>query len=260
MLPGGLAADLLVELPGVRLTRPVTDRVELIGLLSARRPHVNAGLFDHARRADLAWAVARVGVALGRPLSTRRCADVALAVRYLCDFPDRHRGSLANLAERSARWHRDRPPPPPATGELPDDAAVDVPPVPLPTVPGLSFLSTAGAIRAEGRRMGHCIGTYVCHAATGRSYLFHFKRGAAAASIEVSAGGVVRRRTARATPTTSPPASAAACSPAGAGRSRPRRPRPRRGSPTGGSPTRRSRSDDIIPLPRSGRPAGALLG
>lgn len=65
------------------------------------------------------------------------------------------------------------------------------PPIPLPRVPGLSFLSSVGALMDEGRAMGHCAALYGPRAVAGGSYLFHYQEGQQTATIEVAADGTV---------------------------------------------------------------------
>ncbi|MBI1944049.1 MAG: PcfJ domain-containing protein [Deltaproteobacteria bacterium] len=65
------------------------------------------------------------------------------------------------------------------------------PPIALPRVPGLAFLSSVGALMEEGRAMSHCAALYAQRAVAGESYLFHYQEGQQAATIEVAADGTV---------------------------------------------------------------------
>jgi len=65
------------------------------------------------------------------------------------------------------------------------------PPIPLPAVPGVTFLATVGAIVEEGERMGHCIATRAEDALRGRCFLFHIDHQGQRASVEVSAKGEI---------------------------------------------------------------------
>ncbi len=196
-LPGGLSHHAVCLLSRAHLERPITDRLELaVYLLSLeRRQQINRRVFQFAQHDEVRRAVQRVAAALRRPLSPRRMADLRLFVGHLADCPEPHRGNLVGLAERAIRWHRDE-----AQRQADEtvaregsERAVALPPVPLPTVPGLTFLDTVGAIAREGAVMGHCIGNYVPDALAGHSFLFHYEDGSESASIEVGADGRVRQ-------------------------------------------------------------------
>lgn len=113
-IPGGVPASLLTHLAGIQLPRPVTDRVELLSLLTARlsvrerderRRHFE--VFVHASREQLIKAIRIVADTTHQPLSPRRTADIHRFVSYLMDYPDDHRGTVVGLARRSIRWHRE---------------------------------------------------------------------------------------------------------------------------------------------------------
>lgn len=65
------------------------------------------------------------------------------------------------------------------------------PPIPLPRVRGLRFLSTVGELTDEGRAMSHCAALYGPRAVAGESYLFHYHDERDSATIEVATDGVV---------------------------------------------------------------------
>jgi len=194
-LPGGISPKLVAEqLSKTHLARPMLDRLELSVLLLSleRQPHQHHRVFQFASRPEILTAMARVGHALRRELSSRRTVDLGTFVQYLCDYPEGHSGNIVGLANRSVRYHRLLATQRHRSATLDtDDQPLAVPPVPLPSQTGLRFLDTAGAVRNEGLLMGHCIAGYVDRAYTGQSYLFHYDHGDEMASIEVNPQGRV---------------------------------------------------------------------
>ena len=138
-------------------------------------------------------AMKRISAHLRENLSPRRTKDIKRAVDFLLDFPDDHRGNIVGLANKAIRWHRDcwREQAEEATRDLPDDALVAVPPIPLPQVDGIRFLSTVGDLRNESAVMQHCIRHYSKPAGDGACYLFHVEHEGDQASVEVSPFGFV---------------------------------------------------------------------
>jgi hypothetical protein len=70
-----------------------------------------------------------------------------------------------------------------------DDEPTQLPPIPLPETEGITFLATVGEVKAEGKRMGHCIAGYAREAQLGRCFLFHIDYKGEMASAEVSPSG-----------------------------------------------------------------------
>jgi hypothetical protein len=150
-------------------------------------------IFHHATATEIADAVRRIGTSTNRPLHPRRPEDLRFAIRYLCDHPEPYHGNLPGLVERVIRWHRqvhERERLEERIAELGgcDQPAIP-PPIPLPAVPGVTFLGTVGEIVEEGTRMRHCIATRAEDALHGRCYLFHIDHQGERASVEVSPEG-----------------------------------------------------------------------
>jgi hypothetical protein len=66
-----------------------------------------------------------------------------------------------------------------------------MPPIPLPEIDGVRFLSTYDALRAEGLLMNHCVATRCYEAVCGEAFLFHAGPDNAGATIQVGKDGVV---------------------------------------------------------------------
>jgi hypothetical protein len=210
-LPLEPPAKLLFHLREVRLARPITDALHLTTLLlhvahPAANPEVNANqieILQHASATEIRAAVAHVAACTRRTLAADREEDLRFVLRYLGDYPEGHRGRLGGLVDKAVRWHHDIPyreavPVPIAVARmlpagLKASQPTAMPPVPLPKFPGITFLRTAGAVAAEGLRMGHCIASYAGKAAAGGSYLFHVEHNGEMASVEVSPKGVVEQ-------------------------------------------------------------------
>jgi hypothetical protein len=201
-LPPDVPPELVCQLSRIRLERPVLDWLELTTLMlyvsATDTGPPEAGLtrfriFHHATAAEIADAVRRIGTCTNRALHPERPDDLRFVIRYLCDHPEPYHGNLPGLADRVIRWHQrahererlerriDR-----LGGH--NQAAVR-PPIPLPAVPGVTFLGTVGEIVEEGARMHHCIATRAEDALHGRCYLFHIDHQGERASIEVSPEG-----------------------------------------------------------------------
>ncbi len=103
---------------------------------------------------------------------------------------------LTALGYRSIRWKerrwRDRQ----TLQEMLDkvggtDTPTALPPVPLPVVPRITFLSTVAEIIEEGVRMQHCIAEEASGAVKGYCFLFHVEHRGEHASVEVLPNGEV---------------------------------------------------------------------
>ena len=201
-LPSEVPPELVCQLNQVRLERPFTNALELTALLlvvSNRKAggalaglRNRVGIFQRATEADIRDAVARVAACSDRPLLPQRLEDLRFALRFLGDYP-RPCGHNPRVFVRSAiRWHRDA-----AQREAlrwtaalgGPDAPTARPVLPLPRIPGITFLSTVGAVVEEGRQMRHCIGSYAGDAVRGACFLFHVEHGDETASIEIDARG-----------------------------------------------------------------------
>ncbi|MCR9293424.1 MAG: PcfJ domain-containing protein [bacterium] len=207
-LPGGIPCGLLYELHRLRLVRPMTNRLELACLLlsSSERPEddsrvsPNQRFFHHTRAPQLREGLARVSEDWQFPLSHRRTGDLARFVRYLLDYPEEHRGTFRGLVRAAVEWHhadynvadweREFGP---SKSSYDDSTPTKVPRIPLPKIAGVYFLPTAGAIRSEGKRMQHCVGSYVDSAVQGKCFLFHVEYQGDQATVELSPTGSVRQ-------------------------------------------------------------------
>jgi len=206
-LPTDVPHALLCQLHRVRLERPMLDSLELTTLLlhvTHARPRPNAELVEHQRAVllhttadQICRAVARVGTATERELSPHRREDLVFVLAYLGDYPERYAGNLDGWADRAIRWHREA-----ALRARNErlfanlggpDQRVRRPPTPLPRIAGITFLSSVGAIIAEGGRMANCIASYARDAVAGRSFLFHVEHEGHMASVEVDPRGQVRQ-------------------------------------------------------------------
>jgi len=193
-LPGNIPHGFVCDLNKTVLTRPYTERLELLALLFGHN-RTNNPVFAHARAPQVKEAIKRVAAHLGDELSARRCKDVKTAVGFLADFPERHTGNVVGLADKAIVWHRaglqenrDR-----EIAELGAETKALMPPIPLPETPGVTFLDTVGAICQEGADMGHCVGSYASRAVKGVYFLFHVEHDGDRATIQVDyQGGVVQ--------------------------------------------------------------------
>jgi hypothetical protein len=73
------------------------------------------------------------------------------------------------------------------------EAKTAVPPIPLPNIDGVTFLSTAGAVREEGSTMQHCVASYAKRAVEGRCYLFHIEYEGDHATAEITEHGKLKQ-------------------------------------------------------------------
>jgi len=203
-LPEEVPPDLVCQLNRIRLERPITNRLELTMLLLRASAPEDANpeaaqsqlrIFHHATAGEIECAIRRIAAATDRQLSSRRLEDLRFVIKYLGDYPEPHGGNLSGLAEQALRWHhhaherraRER-----VVANLGGEAKPTArPPIPLPKILGVTFLSTVGAIVAEGARMKHCIATRAADAVKGRCFLFHIDFRGERASVEVSAAGEV---------------------------------------------------------------------
>jgi hypothetical protein len=201
-LPGRVPLDLLAILNHVHLRRPLTDRVELITLLEryslamARESGVTIlDVWHNARRDQIIRAMHRVGDHLRTALSPNTRQDISTFISFVMDGElESYAGGLVGLAERSIDFHRNHlsEQREQVLKKLGGQTKAAMPPVPLPQLPGIKFLSTVEEIVAEGHEMSHCIADYAKGAVQGRSYLFHVERNGKHASVQVVRGRVAQ--------------------------------------------------------------------
>ncbi len=204
-LPKGIPPTLLCRLNRIRLERPILDRLELTALLAhaaherpERDPEVVASqrwILQRATADQIRGAIARIATATERDLSPRRDRDVVFAIDYLADYPGPYQGTLEGLVRRAIRWHRE------VAAQLQIEKLVTglgglerptaQPPIPLPTIPGITFLATVGAVVEEGRRMENCIASYAQAAVSGDCFLFHIDHEEEMASAQVNPHGEI---------------------------------------------------------------------
>jgi hypothetical protein len=198
-LPGGIPAGLLKHLAYIELERPVTNRLELLFMLHAVRYSGNDGMkenwciVEHARAPQIKEAIRRVANFTHNELSHRRANDVKFLASFLADYPNRHNGNVVGWTDRAIAWHRDE-----QVQEIEkqvnlmgEDTKVAPPPIPLPEIPEITFLSDVRAVCEEGASMHHCVASYARNAVSGRCYLFHVERNGDRATVEVDYKGRV---------------------------------------------------------------------
>lgn len=71
------------------------------------------------------------------------------------------------------------------------DKPAVLPPLPLPDIPGITFLGTVARIAEEGALMSNCVASYAESAVNGHCYLFHADHDGEMATIEVTRDGTV---------------------------------------------------------------------
>lgn len=195
-----IAPRLLCQLRHVELRRPIFDLLELAALvLRARNPGANdearrsqIHIFQFARATEIEAAVLRIAGFTLRRLNPRRYEDLRVAVQFVSDYPHPYSGRLGGLVERTILWHRRLDGAAEVMAAFPGGTQPATrPPIPLPVIPGIRFLSTVGAIVEEGQSMHHCIATYAQRAVSGQSFLFHVDHAGHQASVEVDRKGTI---------------------------------------------------------------------
>lgn len=196
-LPGGVPHKLVANLTDWRLERPYVKRLELttlllFGELALQHRH-NTHVFEHARAPQIKEAMRRVANHTRNDLSARHTKDIGLMVGFLADYPGEHTGNIVGLADASIRWHRvDMARVVASTAKrLGPDTKTALPPIPLPKIDGVSFLSTVEEVCREGQQMSHCIASYAKIAIEGSCYLFHAEHNSDKATIELGPDGQV---------------------------------------------------------------------
>lgn len=187
-LSGGVPAHFLLKLRRFMLPRPITNRIELLTtILANERAPRNVRVFSFATEDQVREALRLTSNHLHRELSPRRWRDLREMVQFVGDYPEIHPGNLVGLAERSIRWHRD-------LGErqveqflqrFGPNTETALPPIPLPLIEGVQFLSTLTDLSEEGQKMEHCIASYAERAVQGNCFLFHVDFRGEQASVEV---------------------------------------------------------------------------
>ncbi len=180
------AADALWGLRNVPLTRPAAsaEHVAVLGALGAhpRAPRLLAhmALVEAAPAGTLADAAALAVESFGLPPNIDPCHALAEMLASVPNARDvRSFSALINLA---VDWW---------SASYPDETETVLPPIPLPDLPGFTFLKTFGEIIAEGRAMRHCVASRRLEALAGKAFLFHVDVADGEATVQVDEHGHV---------------------------------------------------------------------
>ena len=220
-LPGGVPFRLCSSFPFAELTRPMTDRVELVTLLlfceqMARYSYpLQDGEFEHrpppahwayktfakATRENILRALKRLSAHERQPsLQTPTASNLNTLVRFLilycAAYPEgSHTGTIVGLTERAIeQWNQDfRQRLADALDAIDRHAPLAVPPIPPPESPAIRLLTTAGEVVEEGANMQHCLPLYATDAIQGKVYLFHITYRGSEATAMVSNLGMVEQ-------------------------------------------------------------------
>ncbi|MDD3472902.1 MAG: PcfJ domain-containing protein [Syntrophaceae bacterium] len=219
-LPRQVPPGLLRSLQKIKLSRPVTNRTQLIALLcgtsqgwgqnvigwrnwqehdvdplevrNAVRHRFN--LVQNASPEQFKKIVEIIGDYTHNHFKHTKTSDIYAVMNFINDCPvDRMHGSLTGWARRAVEYHRNE-----LRERLEREAQIRDPKTPLarppidpPTHPSIKFLATVQDLLDEGALMDHCIGGYAGSAINGASFLFHVDHKNEAASVEVDDVGKV---------------------------------------------------------------------
>jgi hypothetical protein len=192
-LPGGIPMHLLWRLGFIELPRPITNRLELSLVLVYLRYEIrnpNWQLILYAQADQIKVALDHLSAHCRKNLSHRRWEDIQFLAMYLHDFPNNHVGNIVGLTQQSIDWHRNIEVihvQNEIDGLGNTDAAL--PPIPLPSTAGITFLTNVEAINAEGKHMRNCIASFARSAVKGDCYLFHIDKDGEEACAQVNSYG-----------------------------------------------------------------------
>lgn len=209
-------------LPIIYLERPIYQRLELSALLAAfeklanegitsQLPYLpqspdynqrgredrdvkihNANLFQYATDAQVRTVMERVGNYINHgPFNHRKITQISTAIGFILDFPERHRGNIVGLADKSIDWHRhtqERMEEERRKSEDPNTLNA-LPPITLPEDENIRFLSKVGDLYDESSVMKHCVYSYKYQTINGNSFIFHVDKDGDMATIEISREG-----------------------------------------------------------------------
>ena len=200
-LPGGVPSGYLVELQGLNLPRPVTNRLELNFILAyqsglnrfADEQRYILPVVLYAQAPQIKEAMGRIGEYTHNEFNPRRSRDIAFAARFLTDYHDDHTGNIVGLTDKAINWHRyeQEVEAQKQIDKLGKETLATIPPIPLPDQPEIRFLATVEEICQEGTEMGHCIAGYAHDAVKGHCYLFQVIHNGERASVQVNMFGQV---------------------------------------------------------------------
>ncbi len=198
-LPGGVPINMLFDIKQRMPTYPLLTRLELLtylhlcGRLYEEEKDSRFKVLERSSADDIRKAL-RITYEYLREsdISLRKSATIFAGLQHIFDCTEAHNGNIVGLAHKSVRWHRERRYLNASRyNNLPVDTLVKVPPIALPEVEGVKFLSTVKDIYDEGDSMGHCISSYADRAVRGSCFLFHIDFKKECASIEVDVNGSI---------------------------------------------------------------------
>ena len=199
-LPRGVPGHLVCRLTRVTLSRPITDRLELLLVtlyMEAHRfrdidPEVQK-VFVAARAPEIRVALRRVARHTRNNLRVTRLRDLRFFVSFLLDFRGPHAGTIAGLARKAVRWHRRQLARERAriVDRYGADTRVQMPSISVPADSAIHHLETVGDIAREGERMAHCVAGYIPEALKGYYHIFHVAYQGEEATVMVHRDGQV---------------------------------------------------------------------
>lgn len=195
-VPGGIPPDSLTNLSMVHLTRPITNRRELLLVLNTPNclhPELITSIFQQATTAQIKTAIRRLSAHLRLDLSPNKSMDIGRLARFVADYPEPHSGNLMGLLDKSIAWHRhaqarERES---LLTKYEGSTRLAQPPVALPPQPEIRLIATVDDIRQESIEMNHCVATYADEAISGECYLFHVDYRGEQATIQLDPDGEI---------------------------------------------------------------------
>lgn len=199
--PGKMSSSVMMAFPRIRLSRPVTDRLCLISLLSyAMRmgdmgnedQRNNVACYMHATRDQILRAWDLYTKHHEYKLNIHKTDHIFQMSSFTADYPHHHAGNLVGLVKKSIEWHQDE-----RRRRIDErvrgyeNVEIVKPLIPPPDMEEVKFLDTPMAIAEEGQDMGHCVSNYIPRAAKGKCFLFAIDFNGERATAEVSAEGKV---------------------------------------------------------------------
>lgn len=195
-VPGGIPPDSLTNLSMVHLTRPITNRRELLLVLNTPNclhPELVTSIFQQATATQIKTAIRRLSAHLRLDLSPNKSLDIGRLARFCADYPEQHTGNLVGLLDKSIDWHRhaqDRERES-LLAKYEGSTRLAQPPVALPPQPEIRLITTVDDIRQESIEVNHCVATYADEAISGQCYLFHVDYRGEQATIQLDPDGEI---------------------------------------------------------------------
>lgn len=221
--PRSIRLNLVKNLRYIHITEPINDRVKMLAILNAFS-YINDSWGKDNRVCISHFAcIMRSSPAQIRkafkiykknyeqihnikfPYSLRKNIALTFLINYIFDYPDTHEGEIVGLLEKSHRWHQERERQREAERAIAELRRLEnnkaeaemrkkptaLPPIPLPEIEGVKFLSTVQEVFDEGANMKHCISSYAERARKGQCYLFHVEKNKLQASIMLDSSGKI---------------------------------------------------------------------